>query len=316
MPADRTELEVVSESRSITQQRALILLNRKARHGKTAPILALERLREAGLDLIEAFAERPSRLSQIVREHKDRVDLVIVGGGDGTISQAADGLVDAQLPLGILPLGTANDLARTLGIPTDPIGAIEVILAGHQKKIDLGWVNGTHFFNVASIGLTSGLTRRLSRGSKSRWGVLAYLFAGCQVMIRSRPFATAIRCGNETVNVRTVQVTVGNGRHYGGGMTISDTAQIDDGTLHLYSLEVEHWWQILPLMPGLWRGTLSGNKRVRTLEGGEFEITPVKKRPKTIVADGEVSGRTPALLRIVPRAISVFVPRPTADAAE
>lgn len=305
------DLEVLSEPRTITQPRALILLNRKARHGKTAPVAALERLRAGGVELIEAFAETPSRLSQIIREHKDRVDLVIVGGGDGTISQAADGLVDAQLPLGILPLGTANDLARTLGIPTDLTAATDVILAGHQKRIDLGWVNGTHFFNVASLGLTAGLTRRLSRGSKSRWGVLAYLFAGFQVMIRSRPFASAIRCGNETVNVRTVQVTVGNGRHYGGGMTISDGAQIDDGTLHLYSLEVEHWWQIVPLMPALWRGTLSGSKRVRTLEGSEFEITPVKKGPKTIVADGEVSGRTPALFRVVPRAISVFVPQPT-----
>ena len=198
-----------------TRTRALLLVNRHSRRGKDDLSSVLARLRAAGLDLVEGSVERPSQLSEIIRHHRGRVDAVIVGGGDGTLTMAADGLVDSQLPLGILPLGTANDLARTLNLPLDPIAAAEVIAAGHRRRIDLGVVNGTHFFNVATVGLGVGVTRRLSRERKSRWGVLAYLFTAARVVLRARPFAADIRTETETIRVRTVQVTVGNGRHFG-----------------------------------------------------------------------------------------------------
>ena len=295
-----------SHPRPIT--RALLLMNRKARGGKADVTPALDRLREAGFELIEDWAKEPSLLSKLIREYRDKVDVVIIGGGDGTISQAADGLVDAGLPLGILPLGTANDLARTLNLPNDLLAAAEVIIQAHHKRIDLGWVNGTHYFNVASIGLTTAVTRRMSRGGKSRWGILAYLFAAAQVVVRARPFTVDIDNGTETIRVRSVQVSVGNGRHYGGGMTVDEHAQIDDGLLNLYSLEISRWWQIIPLLPALWRGTLSSSKNARTLQGTQFEVRPLRVRPRTVMADGEVSGTTPARFRIVPKALSVFVP--------
>jgi len=236
------------------------------------------------------------------------VDAVIIGGGDGTLGMAADGLVDAQLPLGILPLGTANDLARTLGLPLDPVAAAGVIAAGRQRRIDLGWVNGTHYFNVATVGLGVGVTRRLSRERKGRWGVLAYLFAAGQVVTRARPFAADIRTELQTIRVHTVQMTVGNGRHFGGGMTVDDTASIDDGVLHLVSLEVRHWWQLVGLLPSMWRGTLRMKSNVRTITGREFEVIPVKKKRRKVSADGEVASRTPAHFKVVPGALSVFVP--------
>lgn len=293
-----------------TRTRALLVLNRKARHGRADTSAALDRLRAAGFELREHRVERPTELSQLIRSESHRADAVIIGGGDGTLTHAADGLVDAQLPLGVLPLGTANDLARTLNLPLDPVAAADVIARGYQRRIDLGVLNGTHFFNVGSVGLTTAVTRRLDRRRKSRWGVLAYLFAAAQVVARSRPFAADIRTEAETVRVRTVQVTVGNGRHYGGGMTVDEAATIDDGVLHLFSLEVEHWWQLLPLLPALRRGTLRDSRRVRTLRGREFEVRPVKRRRKKVMADGELSGRTPAVFRVAPKALSVFVPEP------
>lgn len=293
-----------------TRTRALLLVNRKARRGKDDLSAALDRLRAAGFDLIEGRVERPSQLPEVVRRHRDRVDVVVVGGGDGTLTMAADGLVDAQLPLGILPLGTANDLARTLGLPSDPLAAADVIAAGHHRRIDLGMVNGTHFFNVATVGLGVGVTRRLSRERKSRWGVLAYLLAAARVVIRARPFLADIRTETETIRVRTVQVTVGNGRHFGGGLTVDREATIDDGLLHLVSLEVENWRQLVGLLPAMWRGTQSQERHARTLTGREFEVRPVKKHKKKVTADGEVSSRTPAVFRIVPQALSVFLPPP------
>jgi diacylglycerol kinase family enzyme len=95
-------------------------------------------------------------------------------------------------------------------------------------------------------------------------------------------------------------------------MTVDAAATIDDGVLHLYSLEVKRWWQLIPLLPALRRGTLSGSRHVRTLQGREFEVQMVKKRPRKVMADGEVSGRTPAHFRVVPQALTVFVPAPAA----
>ena len=293
-----------------TRTRALLLVNRKARRGKDDLSPALDRLRQAGFEMLEQPVERATQLSQVVRQNRDRVDAVVVGGGDGTLTMAADGLADARLPLGILPLGTANDLARTLGLPPDPVAAADVIAAGHRRRIDLGWVNGTHFFNVATIGLGVGVTRRLNRKRKSRWGVLAYLFAAAQVVTRARPFTADIRTETATIRVRTVQVSVANGRHFGGGITVDEAAMIDDGLLDLVSLEVESWWQLVGLLPALWRGALRGERHVRTIRGREFEVVPVKKRRKKVTADGEVSGRTPAHFRVVPRALEVFAPAP------
>ena len=194
--------------------RALLLLNRKARQGELGAAPAFDRLREAGFDLIEP-TEEFNRYSEAVRAYAGKVDLVIAAGGDGTLTGAVDGLVESGLPLGVLPLGTANDLARTLDLPADPVAAADVIVAGHQRRIDLGWVNGTHFFNVASIGLSTGITRRLSRESKSRWGVFAYPMAAFSVVTRARPFRAEIVADGEISKVKTVQVAVGNGRYYG-----------------------------------------------------------------------------------------------------
>lgn len=300
----------MADPRTGQRSRALVLLNRKARRAEVAGEAGLARLRAAGFELIEEAARQPTEVSQIIRRYRGQVDAVVVGGGDGTLSQAADGLVEAGLPLGILPLGTANDLARTLGLPIDPVAAADVIAAGHQRRIDLGWVNGTHFFNVAMIGLGVGVTRRLRREQKKKWGVLAYLFAAAQLVTHARPFRADIRTETEAIRVRTVQIAVGNGRHFGGGLTVDEAATIDDGVLHLISVEVERWWQLLGLIPALWRGRLRDERTVRMLVGREFTVTPARSRAMKLTADGEMSGRTPATFRLVPAALSVFVPAP------
>jgi diacylglycerol kinase (ATP) len=301
-PADR-ELNRIATTRS----RALLLINQQARSGKTDITPALARLRNAGIELLSEQVERPTQVTDILTRYRGHADLVIIGGGDGSLSMAADGLVEAQLPLGIIPLGTANDLARTLNLPLDPLAAAEVIVAGHQRRIDLGRVNGKHFFNVATIGLGVGVTRRLTRERKRRWGVLAYLFAGLEVLTHVRPFAVDITTPADKVRVRTVQVMIGNGRHFGGGMTVHEAAFIDDGLLNLVSLEVEHWWQLVKVLPAMWRGR-EQKAHVRSMQGPEFTVTPVKKRHRKVTADGEVATRTPAHFRVVPGALAVFVP--------
>jgi len=231
---------------------------------------------------------------------------IVIGGGDGTLNAAAGVLVEAGLPVGVVPLGTANDLARTLGLPTDPAEACQVIAEGHTRRIDLGMVNGRHFFNAASIGLSVEVSRRLTRGAKGRWGWFAYLAAAARVLRHARQFRAEIRSDGEVHQVRTVQVTIGNGQYYGGGLRVAEDAAIDDGRLDLYALEVDRWWQIVRLVPALRSGNLAGHAGVRALRGTQFEVVP--RHPRPVSADGEVVATTPARFSLLRQALAVYVP--------
>lgn len=288
------------------RQRALLLINRQSRRGEKNLSDAVNKLQELGFELVVESPEKPHQLSSLIQKNRDRVDLVIVGGGDGTLNAAAEGLIETQIPVGILPLGTANDLARTLGIPPSLSEACQIVATGQIKQIDLGCVNGKLFFNVASLGLSVKITQQLTKEAKRRWGILAYAATAIQVIWQTRPFDAEIHQGDNIVQTKTVQIAVGNGRYYGGGAIVRDDAKINDQRLDLYSLEVEHWWQLLLALPGIQQGQHAEWLGVRTLEGQEFEIITKVRRP--INTDGEITTYTPAKFRLIPEAIAVIVP--------
>ncbi|MBW4674459.1 MAG: lipid kinase [Desmonostoc geniculatum HA4340-LM1] len=286
--------------------RALLLVNRHARQGQKGLSEAIDYLKTLGFILIEESTEHPKQLSEVILRYQHQVDLVIVGGGDGTLNAAVDALVETQLPLGILPLGTANDLARTLEIPNSLSEACNIIAQKNLHRIDLGWVNGKHFFNVASLGLSVKITERLTKEVKRRWGIFAYAATALQVIWSARPFSAEIAINGESVRVKTVQIAVGNGRYYGGGMAVADDAAIDDQRLDLYSLEIQHWWQTILLLPAMRQGRHIHWESVRSLQGQEIHLYTRKPRP--INTDGEITTYTPAHFRVIPKAISVLVP--------
>jgi diacylglycerol kinase (ATP) len=289
-------------------QRVLLLINRHARRGENTRTEAIDLLRAQGLTVIDEDIPDPSALSDLIRSYRDRVDLIVVGGGDGTLNAAAEGLVAAQLPVGILPLGTANDLARTLNLPKTLPEACTVIAHGRRLPIDLGWVNGKHFFNVASLGLSVKITQQLSKDIKRRWGILAYGITAIRVLYQSRPFSAEILVNGEARSVRTAQIAVGNGRYYGGGMTIAPDAAIDDQRLDLYSLELRHWWQMFQLLPAMRLGNPAAWSFMQMQQGQE--ITIYTRRPHDINTDGEITTTTPAHFRLIPQAIEIMVPQP------
>ncbi|MFO0865366.1 MAG: lipid kinase [Gemmataceae bacterium] len=213
-------------------------------------------------------------------------------------------MAETDCLLGVLPLGTANDLARTLGLPTDPLEAAKTIIEGKRRRIDLGRVNDKHFLQRRyGLGLTVKITRELSQEVKSRWGVLAYPLTAFRVLWNHRSFHAEIRANGETHRVHAMQIAVGNGRYYGGGMTIADDAAIDDGLLDLYSLEVHRWWQVMSLVPALRAGTHAGKEGVRVLRGSEFGIRT--RRPRHINTDGEITTQTPQSSASSRRAIEI-----------
>ena len=285
--------------------KALVLVNRDAAQGGRARE-AMEWLDRLGATLVEERIPRPGDLPKIIRRHLGRVDRVVVGGGDGTLNAAAPALVGQDTPLAILPLGTANNLARTVGIPMDVEGACRVALGGEAKSIDVGMVNDHCFFTTASIGLSVRITRELSRDSKARWGRVAYALAAARTVARARPFNAEIRLHEgRTIQTRTVQIVVGNGRYFGAALAVAHDARIDDHALDVFSLEARHWWQLVTVLPALKRGTHRQREDVVGLRARELEI--MTRRPHMVDVDGELVTATPATFRVVPAALRVMV---------
>lgn len=287
-------------------RRALLLLNPKARIGSQPIDAALGVLVRGGLSVEELTCGSPDEMSAGIRARASGLHCVVVGGGDGTLNGIASALAETRLPLGILPLGTANDLARTLGISPTLIGAAQTIVDGSIRDIDLGEVNGHVFFNVASIGFSAELASELTAEAKKRWGTLGYALAGAKLLARTRPFTAFIEHDGRTEKVKTVQISVGNGRHYGGGMTVDETAEPDDGKLHVYSLEVGHWSRLVTLVPALRRGTHGAETDVRAFTTPAVTIRT--RRSRSVNTDGELTTATPAVFRVIPKAVRIFAP--------
>ncbi len=297
--------------------RALLIVNRHSRTGDSDLSAVREVLADHGLSVVERACDRSDDIPEAIRRECAAVDLVILGGGDGTMNAAVDTLVECGLPLGILPTGTGNDLARTLAIPTDLEAAAEVVGAGRRHRIDLGWVNGKHFFNAASIGLSAEVTRHHTKERKRRYWLFAYVLSLRDAWRTTRPFRAWLTCDGQLTRLRAIQVTVGNGRHYGGGMTVSDNAAIDDGWLDVYCLKPGSFWGLLALFPALRLGRLRHRESVHVSRGRTIEVRTRRRLP--VNTDGELTTRTPAEFRVVPGALEVFVPasyQPTAKVSE
>jgi diacylglycerol kinase (ATP) len=289
----------------MTNKKALLLINPNSRRGRDTLSQARDVLRRTGLDLIEP-AVSDGTVTESIVSHRSNVDLVIVGGGDGSLNGAAEGLLQTGLPLGVLPLGTANDFARTMGIPLDLADAVDVIAKGRSVAVDLGKANGLPFFNVASIGFSADLAASLTQEAEKRWGKLGYGIIAARLLANSRLFTAYMEHDGTTEKLKTLQVSVGNGRFYGSGLTVHAEATATDGMLDFYSLEVDHWWRLLRLLPALRRRTPGQWDEVRAFSTKALTIST--GRPRAVNLDGELRTHTPVRVEILEKAIWVFVP--------
>jgi diacylglycerol kinase (ATP) len=286
-------------------QRALFISNQRASHVQVALAEASAYLEGHGFTLVPPNGKGAPDIEGVRRQLGD-VDLVVAAGGDGTINAVIGALVGQPKALGIIPLGTANDLARTLNIPHEIPAACDVIAAGRTRQIDVTIVNERYFCNVASIGLSVDITRLMTSQTKRRWGIFAYLLASARGLRQLRRFHAVIRSPEGKIRTHSVQIAVGNGKFYGGGMVVAEDATIFDHQLHVYSLEVERWWEVLALFPALRRGSHVHWRRTRTLVTPEVQITT--RRPRTVNIDGELVLKTPAHFQVLPAAVSVLCP--------
>ncbi|MDF1719654.1 MAG: lipid kinase [Minwuia sp.] len=288
----------------------LIIINRLGGGATRAIANALQVMREGGLSIDLVRPDHPEQISDVIRDRGPAAGRIIIGGGDGTMLHSAPALLDAGRPVGLLPLGTANDLARTLDIPSDPVQAARVIVQGQTRRIDLGTVNGRPYFNVASLGFSAHVARHHSGERKRRLKLLSYPLSWMDAQRDTKPFRLKLtdRDG-KTRSTRTTLLAIGNGVYYGGGMRIVDDAAIDDGNLDVFYVRPLGPLGMLRVLPLLRFGAI---RRKRDIRAHRVRWLRVETKPQQqINVDGELVEQTPAEFSILPQALEFHVPDPT-----
>ncbi len=286
---------------------AALIVNTKSRKGRRLFREACRLLDDAGIRLSMACAVRdPGTLADQVREAVESgAPMVIVGGGDGSVSCAVDHFVDSKTVFALLPLGTANSFCRTLGVPLDLAGAVGVIANGRPRRIDLGTIDGDYFANCATIGIASQIAETVPHGLKAWLGRPGYLLWAARQLVRFKPFRLTIGAGKKVESFDAVEVRIANGSFH-GGVELIDEADVDSGRIVVQAVTGERRRHLV------WNWTLSllrHKARKRTVrEFSDRAISIVTDPPLPISIDGEVLAETPILARIASRAIRVAVP--------
>jgi YegS/Rv2252/BmrU family lipid kinase len=289
-----------------------LLVNPSSAHGRTLKLLPgveqeLDALR------IPFRVERTRGLEDGVGRALRAVEageVPVVISGDGLIGAVGGAMAGSETPLGIVPGGRGNDLARVLGIPDDPAGAVAVLAAGETRRIDVGEANGRRFLGIASVGFDSEANRLANETGFMR-GNLVYAYAALRTLLTWKPGRFTVRVDDERVRFTGYSVSVANSRAFGGGMYIAPGAELDDGEFDIVTVGEVGKLRFVGNLPKVFKGTHVNEDEVRVFRAPHLELTA--SRPFPVYADGEHITELPASLRILPRALSVLAPPAPGD---
>jgi YegS/Rv2252/BmrU family lipid kinase len=284
-----------------------LLVNPSSAHGR--PLKLLPRL-EQELDArrIPFRAERTRGLEDGVERAlraADAGEIPVVIGGDGLVGAIGGALAGSETPLGIVPGGRGNDLARVLGIPAEPEAVVEMLAAGSTRRIDVGEVNERRFLGIVSVGFDSEANRL---ANETRWlrGNLVYAYAGVRTLLGWKPARFTIRAGGEQQRFTGYSVSVANSKAFGGGMFIAPDADLADGEFDVVVIGEVSKLRFLGNLPKVFKGTHVEEDEVRVFRAPRLELSASRRFP--VYADGEHLTDLPASLRVLPQALSVIVP--------
>jgi len=232
-------------------------------------------------------------------------EVPVVLSGDGLLGAVGGAMAGTETPLGLIPAGRGNDLARALGIPADPEAAVDVILAGHSRLIDVGEANGKRFLGIASVGFDSECNRL---ANETHWlrGNLVYAYSMPRTLIGWKPARFSIAIGEERRRLTGYFVAVANNSVYGGGMYIAPDAEIDDGEFDVVAIGEGGKLRFLWGLRDVLKGKHLGKDEVSVFRTARLELDA--SRPFPVYADGDHLTDLPVSLRVLPRCLSILVP--------
>ena len=265
----------------------------------------IQRLLESQGIGVEVFmTRRGGDAARLVREHREGVDFVTVFGGDGTIREAVAGMDDRPLPVGIIPFGTVNVLALDLGIPSNPLAAARVVLQGHTRRIDVGYLDEEPFLLMVSTGIDAMAVHNLDFRAKRYFGRMAYMFAALWTVLTDRPRRIRIRVDGAWDS--GYLAIVSNSRYYAGPYRIAQETRIDDGLLNVLLFKKKSLLDTLRLFLGVLTRRHRMMRDVAVYSGREIRIS-CRGRVK-MQMDGDKAPSAPATVWVKTRFLPVLVP--------
>jgi len=290
-------------------KQAVLIVNAMSRRGADAFEQARDLLDEAGVELLAAHAiTDPDALRPTVQQAlADKAPMIIVGGGDGSLSSTIDDFLGTETVFALLPLGTANSFSRTLGIGQDVEDAVEVIAQGRKLRIDLGAIDGDYFANAAAMGLSPLIAETVPHKLKRYLGMVGYLLWTVRVAFQFQPFRLTIDDGTKVRRVWATEARIFNGRYH-GGVELTDNACVQSGEIMVQAVTGRSLWGLA----WSWFATLF-KLRSRKQTVTEFCGTRLKlsARPQQkISVDGELCASTPCEVTVARAAVWVAAPRP------
>lgn len=235
----------------------LFIINPVAGHGKAKKIIPLiQRSMERhkrNYDIISTT--KPKEAIDIAKNNVNNYEIIVAVGGDGTINEVAKGIIAAgKGTLGIVPGGTGNDMVKSLGIPMDPEESLETISKGFRRDIDIGKINDTSFFNIASVGFDAEVIVNHDKFKGKIKGKLVYILSVIYTLFNYKDKMLEIDIDGEKLEEDIMLLAVGNGKYYGGGMKILPYAKVDDGYLHICIISGIGKIRTLSLFPTIFKG--------------------------------------------------------------
>lgn len=289
------------------ERRHLLLVNPSAAGGRAGKLLpdVEEALRAEGLDYRVVLTADLKHGCEAARRAAEQREIPVVMSGDGLIGQVGGVLAGSETPMGIMPGGRGNDLARVLGIPRDVRGAVGVLAAGNTRRIDVGVLNGHRFLGIASCGFDSD-ANRIANEAKWVRGNLVYLYAALRALAAWRPARFTVIADGERHEFTGWAVAAANNRAYGGGMFIAPNAELDDGKLDVVFTSGVGKLRFLANLPKVFKGRHVENEEVTVLRAAEVQIEA--DRPFEVYADGDHLADLPATVSLLPSALNVIAP--------
>jgi diacylglycerol kinase (ATP) len=291
------------------------IVNKVSGNGRTLKIWdQIERkLKEKNIFYCVRFTQKSKHATILVQEliNKENATVIVAVGGDGTINEVINGLVGMNIPLGIIPAGSGNDFSRGLGIPLKHDEALERILSGKPKIIDIGYVNSTYFCTVAGIGFDGEVAQKTNTSLYKkilnfiRVGQISYIISAINVLLRYKPIDITLKIDKKLYNIPKVWlIAVANLPFYAGGLVICPKAESNDGLFNICIVQGMSKWKFLCTIPLVFKGNHISSPSIQIIKGKELEIYPSTQL--LVHGDGEVIGETPARIRIEPNALYVI----------
>lgn len=287
----------------------IILLNPAAGRGKARRALrdALEVLRDGGVEPQVRVSRDAQHLLELTREaRKDRPDLVVSVGGDGTHHYVLNGLYGREAPLGLISGGRGNDFAKGMGIPVEPHAAAEVLLKARIRQIDLARAGSRVYAGIAGVGFDSVVNRFANERVRGVGGSIAYAWAILRCLNSYSPQPLELRSDAQDFSGDVMFAVVGNNVSYGGGAKMTPRAKLDDGLLDVCIVPALGKLEFLRWIPRAYRGTHLAHPRIVYFRARKVALTSPARLE--LFGDGEYLQELPATIEIAPRALRMIVP--------